>query len=128
RATMAATRATIDSAASDSRPAELVMARAPPLSSTVSTAVTMASQAYFLRWEVASGGLSWGFMATIARRACEPGHPKLVVARLPGRPEFSCDPYVNVAIEAWAGRFSRDGGCPRWSWLATRPTSRAARR
>src|SRR5690606_32600771 len=49
RATMAATRLTIDSAASESRPTDPVMAQAPPLSSTISMAVAIASQAYFLR-------------------------------------------------------------------------------
>src|SRR5690606_6159409 len=49
RATIAATRLTSDSAASDSRPTEPVMYQAPPFSSTVSTAVAIASQAYFLR-------------------------------------------------------------------------------
>lgn len=75
RATMAATRLTIDSAASDSRPTEPVIAQALPLSSTVSTAVTIASHAYFLRSGVASAGLSWGFMGTIVRCDRGPGQP-----------------------------------------------------
>src|SRR5690606_40899326 len=55
----------IYSAASDSRPTEPVMAQALPLSSTVSTAVTMASQAYFLRSGMAWACFSRGSMATI---------------------------------------------------------------
>src|SRR5690606_20646438 len=73
RATMAATRLTIDSAASDSRPTEPVIAQALPLSRTVSTAVAMASQAYFLRSGVVVVGRSWGFMGTIVGCARGPG-------------------------------------------------------
>nr|WP_199728422.1 MULTISPECIES: hypothetical protein [unclassified Pseudoxanthomonas] len=81
RATMAATRLTIDSAASDSRPTEPVIAQALPLSSTVSTAVTMASQAYFLRSGVASAGLPWGFMETIVRCDRGRGQPRMSRSR-----------------------------------------------
>src|SRR5690606_40307 len=55
RATIAATRLTMDSAASDSSPTEPVIAQALPLSKAVSSAVAMASQAYFLRSGDAGG-------------------------------------------------------------------------
>src|SRR5690554_2832374 len=61
-ATMAATRLTIDSAASDSRPTESVIAHALPLSRTVSTAVPIANQAYFLRSGLVAAGLSIRFI------------------------------------------------------------------
>src|SRR5690554_719997 len=57
RATMAATRLTIDSAASESRPTDPVIAHALALSSTVNTAVPIASQAYFLRSGLEAAGL-----------------------------------------------------------------------
>ena len=81
-ATMAATRLTIDSAASDSRPTEPVMAQALPLSRTVSTAAAIASQAYFLKSGVVVTGPSLVFMWGIVACAHRPGEPQPVRGRL----------------------------------------------